>query len=45
MSLPPLEEIPECMLELLKRLNGVLTPPQLTTEKRLWCTCGAKESQ
>jgi hypothetical protein len=37
MSLPPLEEIPEGMLELLKRLNGVLTPPQLTTEKRLWC--------
>jgi hypothetical protein len=37
MSLSPPEEIPEGLLELLKRLNGVLTPPQLTTEKRLWC--------
>jgi hypothetical protein len=33
MSLSPLEEIPEGMVELVKQLDGVLTPPQLRTER------------
>jgi hypothetical protein len=33
MSLSPLEEIPEGMVELVERLDGVLTPPRLTTER------------
>jgi hypothetical protein len=33
MSFSPLEEIPEGMVELLKRLDGVLAPPPLTTER------------
>jgi hypothetical protein len=32
MSLSPLEELPEGMVELVKRLDGVLTP-QLTNER------------
>jgi hypothetical protein len=32
MSLSPLEELPEGMAELVKRLDGVLTP-QLTSER------------
>jgi hypothetical protein len=37
MSLSPLEEISEGMVRLLQRLDGVLTPPQLAAERRLWC--------
>jgi hypothetical protein len=33
MSFSPLEEIPEGMVELLKRLDGVLAPPPLTGRK------------
>jgi hypothetical protein len=33
MSFSPLEEIPEGMVELLKRRDGVLTLPQLTTAR------------